>query len=87
MATTDSEATGTVADPSEHLRELLQFVIQHRWVHDIQLTRFMELKWWERIPEEVGQISEYVMWSSRPAKSHSLGVRLTHFDAVSLINF
>ena len=63
MATTDSEATSTVADPSEHLRELLQFVIQHRWVHDIQLTRFVELKWWERIPEEVGQLREYVMWS------------------------
>ena len=55
MATDDREAVGTVADPSEHLRELLQFVVQHRWVHDVQLTRFVELKWWEQIPTEVGQ--------------------------------
>ena len=40
----------------EHFHELLQFVSRYRWVYDVQMTRFVELKWWERIPAEVGLV-------------------------------
>ena len=46
--------SGGDSSVSEHFRELLQFVSQYRWVYDIQMTRFVELKWWEHIPTEVG---------------------------------
>lgn len=51
MATSGGESFA-----SEHFRELLQFVSQYRWVYDIQMTRFVELKWWEHIPTEVGLV-------------------------------
>ena len=40
----------------EHFHELLQFVSHYRWVYDVQMTRFVELKWWEHIPAEVGLV-------------------------------
>ena len=40
----------------EQFHELLQFVSHYRWVYDVQMTRFVELKWWEHIPAEVGLV-------------------------------
>ena len=44
-------AGGDVAMPTS--ADLLDFVLEHRWVWDGQLTKFFSEKWWERIPPEV----------------------------------
>ena len=43
------------ADPAHYMREMLQFVARHRWVWDVQMTKFFAQRWWELFPKEVGQ--------------------------------
>ena len=56
MATAMSIQQPSPAPPdlAELMRSIVKFVSEYQWVYDVQVTRFFELRWWEKIPEEVG---------------------------------
>ena len=35
------------------MAEIVQFLSDHRWIYDIQVTRLFVEQWWNAIPHEV----------------------------------
>ena len=50
------------------MRESSKFIVEYRWVWDLQVTRFFQLQWWQKIPSEVGSNSHCVAIVQAPAQ-------------------
>lgn len=37
-----------------YFHEAVQFLEKYSWLYDFQLTKFIALKMWEKLPQEVG---------------------------------
>ena len=40
-------------DMSAKMSETVQFLTDHRWIYDVQMTKFFTEKWWTNIQKEV----------------------------------
>lgn len=34
-------------------KHIFNFLLQYKWVHDLHLTKFLESRVWEKIPDDV----------------------------------
>lgn len=59
------------------MAEAVQFLSDHRWIYDVQVTRLFSEQWWKTFPDEVQLVSISTMFHvpqfSSDTHQHSLG--------------